>query len=46
MYNIPSQKWIRHITQADGYFATAINEMVCDEDGIVWCNSSEGLLSF
>jgi signal transduction histidine kinase len=44
--NIPTQKWIRHISQEDGYFPVSSTKLICDEDGIVWCNSSEGLYSF
>ena len=46
VYSIRDQKWIRHIEQQDGYFPLSTSEMVCDEDGVVWCNTSEGLYKF
>ncbi|MEP7164870.1 MAG: triple tyrosine motif-containing protein [Ferruginibacter sp.] len=46
VYNIRSQKWIQHISQDDGYFPVLTSEIVSDEDGVVWCNTSEGLFSF
>ena len=46
IYSIPEKKWVRHIEQRDGYFPLATSEIVCDEDGVVWCNTSEGLYRF
>lgn len=46
IFNIQTQKWIRHINQRDGYFPVLTSEIVCDNDAIIWCNTSEGLFSF
>jgi signal transduction histidine kinase/frataxin-like iron-binding protein CyaY len=46
IYSIRDKKWIRHIEQQDGYFPLSTSEIVCDEDGVVWCNTSEGLYRF
>ena len=46
IYNIPSQKWITHISQNNGYFPVITSGIVADDDGVVWCNTSEGLFSF
>jgi signal transduction histidine kinase len=45
IYNIPGKRWIKHISQ-EGNFSTSASQLVCDEDGNVWCNSSEGLYVF
>ena len=44
--NIPTKKWVRHIGQQAGYFSSSSTQLVCDEDGSVWCNGNEGLYSF
>lgn len=46
IYSIRDNKWIRHIEQQDGYYPLTTSEIVCDEDGVVWCNTSEGLYRF
>ncbi len=46
IFNIPSQKWIRHINQKAGYFPSVTSQLICDENGNVWANSSEGLYVF
>jgi signal transduction histidine kinase/frataxin-like iron-binding protein CyaY len=46
IYSIRDNKWIRHIEQQDGYFPLSTSEIVCDEDAVVWCNTSEGLFRF
>ncbi len=46
VYNIKLKKWVSHISQGDGYFPVHTSEIVADEDGVVWCNTSEGLFSF
>ena len=46
VFNIPAQKWVRSISQRDGYFPVLTKGIVADEDGVVWCGTSEGLFSF
>lgn len=46
IYNTVSGKWIKHISQPDGYFPVMTTQIVSDEDGMLWCNSSEGLFLF
>lgn len=46
VYNIPTKKWVKHIGQQEGYFPSLSNQLICDEDGNIWCNSSEGLYVF
>ena len=46
VYNIPASKWIRHIGQPEGYFPVITSDLLCDEDGVVWCVTSEGIYTF
>ena len=46
VFNIKSQKWIRHISQDEGYFPVLTSGIISDDDGVIWCNTSEGLFSF
>ena len=46
VYNIPLQKWVRHISQQDDNFYSSVGQLLCDEDGNVWCNGSGGLYVF
>lgn len=46
VYNIATGKWIKQITQEDGYFPTLTSQIVSDEDGNIWCNTTEGLFLF
>ena len=46
IYNIPSRKWIKHVNQQDDNLMASVFQLVSDEDGNVWCNSSAGLYVF
>lgn len=46
VYNIPTAKWIKHIGQGEGYFPDLTSQLVADDDGLIWANTSEGLFSF
>ena len=46
VYNIPSQKWVRHIDQQGDNFFSSAGQLLCDEDGNVWCNGTGGLYVF
>lgn len=46
VFDITAQQWVKHIDRENGYFPGSSSQLVCDEDGNVWCNSNEGLFCF